>query len=127
MIVLDPGHDFVLSNLDGQSQSRLTFVKREGERFPGNFGHHPGTTSQEVVRALINRAQYVQRQIPCWQTRLSVHLMRAVIWLYEHRAARTHGRRWFRRLRGVELLPTCIACGHIDCTMHALDKRNQGT
>src|SRR4051812_22480846 len=94
MKVLTKGHWYELECIDSSEHCLLIFVKREGPRYPGNVGAHYGTTSQEVLRALIDRAQYVNGQIPCWQTRLSVWLMRSIIWLYEHRAARVHGRRF---------------------------------
>lgn len=78
MIVLDPGHRYHLHTLDDnapQAYWPLQFVKREGAKFPGNLGHYPGTTTQEVLRACIDRAGYVNRQIPCWQTKLSIFLM----------------------------------------------------
>lgn len=48
------------------------FVKREGEHFPGNVGHYPGTTMQEVLRVLIDRAKYVNSQIPCLETEMAI-------------------------------------------------------
>jgi hypothetical protein len=115
--VIDPGHDYWLNELDGgypQPVSRLTFVKREGPNFPGNVGSHQGTTSQEVLRALIQRAEYVYNQIPCWETRLSVFLMGLVIWLYEHRAAKRHHRK-SPRFYDATFGKTCPQCGHVGC------------
>lgn len=121
MIEVDEGHDYRLRCLDGHSALavRLVFVKREGAGYPGNVGRYPGTTSQEVLRALIARAQYVNWQIPAWQTRVGIALMRAVIWLFEHRAARRHGRRFgLSMIRRIEQRPTCMRCGHIGCEGH---------
>jgi hypothetical protein len=114
MRVLDAGHDYELMNLDGSGVSRLTFVKRQGERYPGNVGFHEGTTSQEVLRALIHRAAYVYNQIPCWQTKLAIYLQGFVIWLYEHRAARIHRRRVPGLHEAVYGIP-CPRCGHQVC------------
>lgn len=55
MKVIDPGHVYDLRSLDGEQLNRLVFVKREGPSYPGNVGHYPGTTMQEVLRALIDR------------------------------------------------------------------------
>ena len=116
MTVNDAGHCYWLRVLDAHPSAEvsLQFVKREGEKFPGNVGHYPGTTSQEVLRALIDRARYVNRQAPCWQTKLSIYLMGFVIWLYEHRAAQRHG----RKVPGIyaAIYGTCCPkCGHVGC------------
>jgi hypothetical protein len=115
MKVLDNGHRYELMSLDGDSAiQRLQFVKREGKKYPGNVGHYPGTTSQEVFRVLHDRAIYVNGQIPCWQTRVSIWLTGAIIWLYEHRAAKRHKRKapsLFDAVYG----ETCRACGHVGC------------
>jgi hypothetical protein len=64
MKVIDPGHTYSLRSLDGNGDVRLRFVKRQGPGYPGNIGRHSGTTTQEVVRALIDRTKYVDKQIP---------------------------------------------------------------
>lgn len=122
MKILEPGHLYDLYQLDAfpMSYGRLRFVKREGSRYPGNVGAHHGTTSQEVLRALIDRAQYVDKQIPAWQTRASIWLMRAILWLYEHRAAGLHHRRMpLRLLYRIEEQATCPHCGHVGCEEHS--------
>jgi len=114
--VIDPGHDYLLGTLDGSTEVRLTFVKREGPGYPGNVGHHSGTTMQECLRALIDRAKYVNEQIPCPETESAIDLMRATILLFEIRAARRHGRELTTsRLLWLEDEPTCSKCGHIGC------------
>lgn len=117
MRVLDPGHRYALGTLDGEVYVGLQFVNRVGPGFPGNIRAHPGTTTQEVLRALIDRARYVNAQIPCWQTGVSVVLMRLIIWLYEHRAAKRHGRKPFplTNLGYIEQWAVCLKCGHIGC------------
>jgi hypothetical protein len=115
MKIIDPGHRYLMNTLDGIEGPRLLqFVKREGPKYPGNVGHYSGTTSQEVLRCLIDRAQYVNRQIPCWQTKVSIYLMGLVIWLYEYRAARRHKRKapsFYESIFGA----TCDKCGHVGC------------
>src|SRR5258706_6846423 len=115
MRVLDDGHRFELASLDGDSATQvLQFVKREGKGYPGNVGRYPGTTSQQVLRALISRAIYVNAQIPCWQTRASIWLMALVIRLYEHRAAKRHGRAAPGSYDSV-YGETCSQCWHVNC------------
>lgn len=115
MRILDPGHRFQLDSFDGDSGIQvLQFVKREGWMYPGNVGHDPGTNTQEVLRATISRAIYLNQQIPCWQTKVSIWLMGIVVWLYEHRAAKRHRRETpglYHSVYGV----TCVHCGHVGC------------
>jgi hypothetical protein len=117
MVVLDPGHVYLLDELgkDIYSTSTLRFVKREGLGYPGNVGNFPGTTTQETLRALIDRARYVNNQQPHWATRFSIPLFQLVIWMYEWRAARRHGL-WLKILPNrIEKCLKCSICGHIAC------------
>jgi hypothetical protein len=115
MEILDPGHKFSLRHLDGDGEEILQFVKREGARYPGNVGHCEGTTMQEVLRALISRAEYVNSQIPCAETMAAIGFMKAVVYLFETRAARLHER--FDELTIDEAVygQTCGECGHVGC------------
>lgn len=115
MRVFDPGHVYLLEQLDGDEHEVLHFVKRQGEAYPGNVGHHPGTTTQEVLRVLIDRTKYVQAQLPC---AANVHLLanlRHSIWVLERRAAERHGRELQCSWHEIELMPTCARCGHLEC------------
>lgn len=115
--VLDPGHRFSLRHLDGGGETVLQFVKREGADYPGNVGSCEGTTMQEMLRALISRAQYVNNQIPCEETVEAIVLMRCAVHNLEIRAAHRHG-------RDTQLLTVdeavsgrcCALCGHVGCT-----------
>lgn len=121
MKVLDPGHLYQLACLDGDRTEFLQFVKRVGARYPGNeLPAYPGTTMQEVLRALIDRAQYVNRQISCAETEAAIGLLTAALLLFEVRA---------KRVKGKQLnLPTvdaavrgliCADCGHVACAGHS--------
>jgi hypothetical protein len=97
MKVIDPGHTYALRVLDefsasGEVVQPLVFVKREGPGYPGNVGHHSGTTTQEVLRALIDRAKYVNGQIPDERNDDVIALLRDAIEKLEHRAADRHDR-----------------------------------
>lgn len=94
----------------------LTFVKREGDGYPGNVGHYPGTTTQEVLRALIDRTEYVNNQIPCEENLEVLRHLRSAILQLEDRAAFRHGRVLPDiELEDIERLSTCSICGHIGC------------
>jgi hypothetical protein len=119
--VLDPGHQYVLGILDEDlcvpvGPLVLQFVKREGSGYPGNEGHYPGTTMQEVMRALIDRCKYVNGQIPCAETEAVMAHLRSAILLLEVRAAWRHGRHLgLSGMAWIEDVPTCSKCGHIGC------------
>lgn len=120
MKVVDPGHDYYLSCLDVDHlslTSRLTFVKREGPGYPGNIGHHSGTTIQEVLRVLIDRIKYVDNQIPDSRNESVLTNLRHSILQLEIRAAERHGRDLYivDFDRPIEEMPVCSACGHIGC------------
>lgn len=126
MKVIDPGHVYDLQWLDGEPflvniveadpPNRLTFVKREGEGYPGNVGNHPGTTMQEVLRVCIDRLTYLDNQkAHDYNERVVDHLRAAIFWL-EMRAAERHGRDFSNQdYRRIELEPTCPKCLHIGC------------
>lgn len=114
MKVLDPGHRYELAHLDGEGMSVLQFVKREGDKYPGNVGHCEGTTIQEVLRALIHRAAYVNSQISCPETSDSIYHMAQAIYVLERRAARLHGRPDPGLDESVFGVP-CRGCMHVGC------------
>lgn len=119
MRIIDSGHLYELRNLDdpvGESFQTLKFVKREGDGYPGNHGHYAGTTSQEVLRALIQRGEYVNGQIPCAETEAATDLMKAALVLLELRAARRHGRVVdASTVDRFVYAATCEKCNHVGC------------
>lgn len=126
MKVIDPGHvyrltwldlkDPILPQEDGSFADELIFVKREGEGYPGNVGHHPGTTIQEVLRALIDRTFYLHNQIPDPHNIEVIWYLRNALLELEKRAAERHGRDFsFLGQNSIELEPTCPKCLHIGC------------
>ncbi len=114
MKVLDPGHRYELPHLDGDGTTLLTFVKREGEGYPGNVGHHEGAIMQEVLRALIDRAEYVDRQLPSEETQGAIRSMQLACFLLEARAARRH-KRSPPSVHGAVYGEPHKGCGHVGC------------
>ncbi len=118
MEIIDPGHNYLLRSFDGGGPVRLTFVKRcdPPEKYPGNHNAHPGTQIQEVLRALIERSEYVNGQIPCPETDLALYHLREVLWLFESRHAQRHDATFPDEWReGIETRAFCETCGHIMC------------
>lgn len=118
MKVIDRGHKYKLHTLDGDTKSYLTFVKREGLGYPGNVGSYPGTTCQEVLRALIDRLEYLNNQIPCWQNQIARLCCIIALWLFEYRHSRRKGRVLKVLPWRVLDRPICSQCGHIECLEH---------
>jgi hypothetical protein len=131
MKVVEEGHIYQLNWLDGNPpiehwnsdwdnlNDTLVFVKREGDKYPGNIGHHPGTNIQEVLRALIHRVKYLDNQIPDYRNELVIENLRDCIQQLEERAADRHRRKLYTISddfeNPIEMLPTCKKCGHIGC------------
>lgn len=134
MKVTEPGHVYQLAFLDGApsahwgtvSDDTLTFVKRVGPRFPGNdqIGNgdaHPGTTMQEVLRALIDRVHYLDAQEPHPRNQDVIASLRRAIYDLELRAAQRHGRlsAFYQLVMAygpeIEHMGTCPKCLHIGC------------
>ncbi len=114
MEVIDAGHKFRLNHLDGKRHSVLTFVKRMGPKFPGNFSTYEGTNLQEVLRAMISRLKYLDRQERHPSNYISICNLRQTIFDLERRAAERHNRPWIRIIPlAIETLETCPICGHI--------------
>jgi hypothetical protein len=125
MRIIEPGHIFELDHIDGKHKSKLKFVSRVGDLYPGNTVSHEGTNMQEVMRALISRARFLNDQIPCAENTSLIHSLRQGIVLLESRAAQRHSLtdQFIEILdesvqldfSGVEDLPTCKHCGHLTC------------
>lgn len=131
MKVLDRGHLYELDTLDrvdGPEErcNQLRFVKRIGDKYPGNQAPgYEGTTTQEVLRALIDRTNYVNAQEWHVENIDVVLALRHALLRLEERAAKVRGdfhelQAAFRRYPAatIETLPTCDACGHIACSKH---------
>jgi hypothetical protein len=114
MRVIDQGHTYALQELDGEGERILVFVKREGEKYPGNIGHHSGTNCQEVLRAVFDRLGYLDHQIEDSRNQKCRYLIAEVIELLEARAADRHGRPRPSRIEAVAG-KTCPKCGHVGC------------
>lgn len=126
MRVLDPGHLYELVNLDDDvadvpsAPTRIYFVKRIGDKFPGNTGpSSSGTITQEVIRTLIDRTEYVNGQRPHDRNQRVMHHLREALRELELRAAeeRFDMRAVFQITIASkpELQAICSRCGHIWC------------
>jgi len=120
MRIHDKGHKYQLtmyngSHMSGDEDQILTFMKREGNGYPGNEGHYAGTNIQEVLRALIDRLKYLNNQIPHDANTYAIADLRHALWELEKRAAERHKRKFDYSWYEIETHPTCSICGHIGC------------
>jgi hypothetical protein len=120
MKVMEPGHTYKFNNYDGGHDQVIVFVKRcePQSTYPGNNSAHPGTLMQELLRACIDRAKYVNEQIPSEFTQAFISDLRMALWRLEARAAQRHGRILMASPHCIENLETCNVCGHIECPGH---------
>jgi hypothetical protein len=126
MKILDAGHRYSLVVLDrtDDTEAVLTFVKRfdplDPSKFPGNFNSYQGTTSQEVIRCLLDRARYVQNQKWCLENVIVIFSLRIAIWALEFRASRKHRKLYFKSMTYAEHQQMCPLCGHTNCKHKAV-------
>ena len=83
MLIVEKGHHYILSQRDTDTdtpQQELVFVNKE----PGR--EHAGTTTQEVLRALIDRTRYCNNCLPHDVNKHIVHHLRMALVLHESRA-----------------------------------------
>ncbi len=121
------GHKYELENIDDHvadipmNRSRIDFVIRVGDKFPGNgTTSYSGCISQEVIRVLIDRTEYVDGQRPHSRNALVLYHLREAFRELEMRAAeerRADFASLFRieRASKPELMSTCQGCGHVEC------------
>jgi hypothetical protein len=132
MKVLDPGHYYQVDVYDNDAayapyvEQVISFMKREGDGYPGNVGHHAGTNCQELIRVLIDRVYYLDNQIPHENNLAIIRHLQASLWLFEDRATERHKLPKYSLddpRPGIELEPTCTTCGHIVCKGHKDEAR----
>lgn len=128
MRVIDPGHTYRVTSFDvprgAPDEQVIRFVKRTGEKYPGNEWMQSGTITQELLRVLIHRTKVLDQQEHWPGNQGLINEWRLQLYRLEVRAAHRHGRTLKRRHldrdnlgnpAGIELDPACWQCGHIEC------------
>jgi hypothetical protein len=88
MEVLEEGHIYDLPHVgDPGYKQRLTFIRRSGGAIKYRY-EHPGTNTQEVLRALIDRTKYLDSIIPAVENADTLYHLRMALLGYEGRAYR---------------------------------------
>lgn len=80
MKVVTPGHHYLLDNLDGSNKNVLNFVNRNPRQ------ESQGTYNQEVLRVLIDRVNFLDRQLPWDGNKKIIHNLEMALVLHECRA-----------------------------------------
>lgn len=95
MKVLKQGHVYEVDHLDGDNKSNIRFVDR------GHGKDTEGTTCQELLRVLIDRVQFLNREVH-WEGNAEIiqHLRLALI-LFEMRAL-------YRKVEKRKLIPEML-------------------
>lgn len=81
MRILHPGHEYLLDHLDGDGKTRLQFV----QRLPFH-AKKEGVLTQEVLRALIDRVQVLDKETPWEGNEEILYHLRMALALHEARA-----------------------------------------
>lgn len=125
MECVDKGHLYVVDEYAPHAgwpclyEQKIRFIKKIGERFPGNEGQEwSGTNCQELLRVLIKRCLYLNSQIPCAETPAVIEHLRSALLLFEQRAERVKGLSLGPYPLCIEDVPTCRVCGHIHKHSH---------
>lgn len=80
MKITEPGHIYDFPRIDGEGFEGITFVNRE------KGTEHPGTQTQDVLRALIDRTMHCDNCLPWDENIRIIHHMRMAIAYHEARA-----------------------------------------
>lgn len=80
MKIIESGHIYRLDHIDGDGNHDLIFVNREAGL------EHEGTQCQEVIRALIDRVVYLDKQLPWDDNAEILKNLRMALVLFEARA-----------------------------------------
>lgn len=82
MQILDEGHKYLLDDNKSESNTNILTFFKDSEI---NVSGYAGTTNQEVIRALINRVQYLEKQLPNEVNKDIIKHLRIALILHEKR------------------------------------------
>lgn len=113
MKVVNPGHLYLVENVDGPGDQQIRFVRRRGRdgKLLAERDSSPGILCQELLRVLIDRVCYLNDEDPCSEDVAIIQGLRNALRLFEARAAR----RTIEKLSMPELADACPECHHLLC------------
>jgi ribosomal protein S3AE len=86
--IIEAGHIYELQHLESDGIEKLTFIKRSSKAINYGDTEHAGTNTQEVIRALINRTEFLYDILPAVETKDAAYYLRMALFCYEARAYR---------------------------------------
>ena len=95
MKILTPGHKYALAwfeGADARPEQTIQFIQKEGEPLATL---HNGTTNEEVLTMLIDRARFLHDKLPSRETAIAITKMEEALLWFNHRTQ-------LRKQRGVE-------------------------
>ena len=87
MKTINPGHIYELRQLGDENTQTLKFIKRSGGAVQYDK-EWAGLQTQEVLRALIDRTNYLNNILPCKETVEAKRCLQMALYWYEVRALR---------------------------------------
>lgn len=113
MRVVEPGHVYLLRNVDGDGEQEIRFVRRRGDEatlLPQDE-REQGILTQELLRVAIDRTDYLNAEAPCVENVTIMTALRTALAAYESRAAR----RTIEKQPMIERTDVCEECQHVLC------------
>lgn len=86
--IIEPGHVYQLQHTEGDKYESLSFIKRSSGAIDYKKTEHPGTNTQEALRALIDHTESVDHCIGSEEMTEALYHLRKALYLYEVRAYR---------------------------------------
>ena len=111
MKIIDPGYQYELFSLDGESDQLLTFVKRSG------YGHS-GTTTGDVIRVLLDRVREINRRNPHPNNIEIISRLKHTLLLVEKLEKKKLGQVFKGNVDDAEYGDVCNTCGFVRCEVH---------
>jgi len=112
MKAVDPGRIYRLS-----AGNRLRFVQKEGGRILRN-----GTTNEEVIEVLIDRATEAYQRLPCRETIRALYCLREALAAFELRTARRASAHVEGTLQSHDAAPAKRTHSHIRTRLSVADR-----
>lgn len=98
MRVIKPGHRYILANFEQPENGQtIQFIEKEPDPSePAKlYTVSDGTTNEEMLAVLIDRANHLQNKMPCQENTDAIEHLRSALAAWESRTAK-------RKARGVE-------------------------
>lgn len=81
--IVEPGHIYAVKNRDDNSEQIIKFIRSD---LPGQAGSHDGILCQDLLRILMDRVHFLNKQQPCQENQDIYVRLREVLILFETRA-----------------------------------------